>query len=107
MNKCPFKHTRLSDFQQNMTRGKWNCPIFLVVGQFLSVFIFLRPLSYESAFLIQTTRIEFLALQKSEVLGNFGFLESQKFDPSKKATLHNNYITRSKTRRDKNGQKIY
>ena len=33
---------RLSDFQRKMTRGKCNRPSFLVLGQFLSVFIFLR-----------------------------------------------------------------
>ena len=49
-----FKHMRLSNVQQKtMSCNKWNCPSFLVLGQFLSAFIFLGPWPSESAFLIK------------------------------------------------------
>ena len=74
-----------------MTHRKWNCPSFLVLEQFVSVFEFicLGPLPSESAFLIKRHAIGLLALQKSEVLRHFGFLERYLFDPAKKATFHN------------------
>ena len=80
LHECPFNTHEAMWLSAEKTRGKWNSHSFTVYGQFLWVFIFLRPLSYESAFLENATSIEFLALQKSEILGNFGFLESQKFD---------------------------
>ena len=98
MNECPFKHMRPCDFQLKMTHGKWNHPSFLVLEQFLSVFIFLRPLSSELTFLIKSHAIELLALQKSEILGNFGFLERHTYLIHRK---RQHYITRFKTRRDK------
>ena len=75
LNECPFNTHEAMWLSAEKTRGKWNCHSFTVYGQFLWVFIFLRPLSYESAFLENATSIKFLALQKSEIL------ESQKFDP--------------------------
>ena len=80
LHECPFNTHEAMWLSAEKTRGKWNCHSFTVYGQFLWVFIFCRPLSYESAFLENATSIKFLALQKSEIHGNFGFLESQKFD---------------------------
>ena len=113
---------RLSDFQRKRHAASGNCHSFTVYGQFLWVLIFCRPLSYESAFLENATSIKLLALQKSEIpvsrnpkstgISDFWRREFRiSGEPEVWSTWRfqerQHYITRFKTRLDKNGHKVY